>query len=70
MKPESSFKESVERVWSTIGFVAIGNACSRRHADLATLIAVERGFGSQYLISIGFWIRALGRQMPDRAAAG
>jgi hypothetical protein len=61
MKPESSFKESVERVWSTIGFVAIGNAFSRRHADLATLIAVERGF---------VWIRALGRQMPDRAAAG
>jgi hypothetical protein len=66
MKPQSSFKESVERIWSTIGFTATGKAFSRRHADLATLMEVERGFGRQHFIGVGFWLRSLGERLPDR----
>jgi hypothetical protein len=62
----SSFRKGLERAWLAAGFHRAGKSYRRDGSTAATLLSAEKGFGSQWFISVGFWLMGLGADVPDR----
>lgn len=62
----SSFRSELERAWTDVGFRRAGRSYRRDGPGVVTLVAIEKGFGDQRFISVGFWLDALGVDVPDR----
>jgi hypothetical protein len=61
-----AFKKGLERVLLSIGFERAGKSFHRVGSGVATMVAFEKGFGNQWFIDVGFWLYALGSELPDR----
>ena len=64
----SSFKRGLARALLANGFGRSGKVYSRDRADVVTLVEFQHGFGSQWFVDVGFWMRALHPQVPSRVA--
>lgn len=61
----SALKKGVERAFISKGFARCGKSLRRKGQKVETLIAFEKGFGSQWHINVGFWLNALGDVVPE-----
>jgi hypothetical protein len=48
------------------GFARRGSLMRLPGDAVLTLIGVEKGFGEQWFVNVGFWLKQLGRDEPDR----
>ena len=63
-----AFKKGLERVLLSAGFERTGKSLHRVGSGAATMVAFEKGFGNQWFVNVGFWLYALGSELPDRVA--
>jgi len=62
----AQLKKSLERVLSPMGYKPTGKILCSTSGDVSILIAVEKGFGSQHFINVGFWLHRLSEEVPDK----
>jgi hypothetical protein len=61
-----TFRSELERALLSIGFERAGKSLVRYDSKVWTLVGLEKGFGNQWSINIGFWLDALGGERPER----
>ena len=48
------------------GFARCGSLMRLPGDAVITLVGVQKGFGEQWFVNVGFWLKQLGRNEPDR----
>lgn len=61
-----AFKKGLERVLLSMGFERARKTFHRDGSGVATMVAFDKGFGNQWFINVGFWLYALGSELPER----
>ncbi len=56
----AEFKRGVETAFTSVGFEKAGGLMRRSTSDVAVMIGFEKGFGDQWFINVGFWLKTLG----------
>lgn len=62
---DNEFKKGLENAFLKVGFARSGKVLRRDGDRISTLIGFEKGFGDQWFISVGFWLHALGSDVPN-----
>jgi hypothetical protein len=62
----TSFKENLFQALRQHGFAPSGQLMRFFGDDVVTLVEVQKGFGSQWFVNVGFWLRRLGTSEPKR----
>ena len=57
----TTFKNGLKLVLQSRGFEVEGKSLRRDQSDVSVLVSFEKGFESQWFITVGFWLNALGR---------
>lgn len=65
MQP-NEFRKGIGEVLARHGFAEIHGGWTRSGADVSTLVGFEKGFGSQWYVSVGFWLQNLGAGPPAK----
>jgi hypothetical protein len=65
MQPQK-FRKGIGEVLASHGFAKIHDGWTRSGADVSTLVGFEKGFGSQWYVSVGFWLQKLGAGPPAK----
>jgi hypothetical protein len=55
----ASFKSNIEQVLVSAGFERHEKSLRRYESCVWTLVGIEKGFGPQWHINVGFWLEAL-----------
>jgi hypothetical protein len=60
------FKANLFRALRQHGFAPSGQLMRFFEDDIVTLVEAQKGFGSQWFVNVGFWLRRLGTLEPKR----
>jgi hypothetical protein len=60
----ASLKKSLTGAFCGAGFSRFGTALRREGEAVTAVVAFSRGFGNQRFINVGFWLHALGPDVP------
>lgn len=62
----TAFKRGLEDAFVAMGFRRSGRSLRRDASEVTVIVGVEKGFGDQWFVNVGFWIHSLGAPPPDR----